>query len=202
MIAVAIGIASKHVACVSNSNEFDVCQAPHFLAGIIVTMVAIAVCFLEDVWNSICLVSSIKRPQSLMLNFVILATIVHAASLCSSSFVEEEHQLWYFFGRSFLFALAIADWHCRRAAANRLRVPGMGADLASRNADEYMTCVERWFYRNGEGLSWMIVLAAHVGLSHLNRTGDKWLSVPDVGDWLVVEENLRWHSIFVGGGKI
>lgn len=137
-----------------------------------------------------------------LLKLVVVATIVHAASLASSSFVEEEHQLWYFFGRSLLLALAIVDYQTRRAAANRLKVPGMGADLASRNADEYMTRVERWFYRHGEGLAWLIVLTAHVGLSQLNRTGDKWLAVPDVGDWLVADANRTWNSVFVGAGKV
>lgn len=109
--------------------------------------------------------------------------------------------MWYFFGKALLLAMALVDWKYRRDAVNRRSVPGLGTDLASRNAQEYMTCLERWIYRNGETLSWTIVLLSHCGLSHLNQTGDKWLSVPDVGDWLIEGNHRCWNSWFVGVGK-
>lgn len=143
---------------------------------------------------------STNRPPTLLV-FVVLATIVQALFQVSSSFVEEEHQVWYFFGKALLLAMALADWKHRRDAVNRQTVRGLGADLASRNAQAYMTWLERWFHRHGETLSWAIVLLAHCGLSHLNQTGDKWLSIPDVGDWLVEERNRNWNSWFVGIGE-
>lgn len=108
--------------------------------------------------------------------------------------------MWYYFGKTLLLAMALGDWKLRRDAINRQTIPGLGADLASRNARAYMTWVERWLLRNGDTLSWAVVMIAHCGLSHLNQTGDKWLSVPDVGDWLVEEKHRVWNSWFVGGG--
>lgn len=41
---------------------------------------------------------------------------------------------------------------------------------------------------------WMFVLAGQIFLRRLNQTGDKWLSVPDIGDWLVMDGNRMVNS--------
>lgn len=46
-------------------------------------------------------------------------------------------------------------------------------------------------------LSWIHLLVLHLLARRLNQTGDKWINVPDVGDWLVMEENRLWNSYFV-----
>lgn len=44
-------------------------------------------------------------------------------------------------------------------------------------------------------------LLCHVFIKRLNQTGDKWLAVPDVGDWLVEDENRVWLNSFLGAGR-
>lgn len=202
--AVATAIVTKLLLCATNDNTFGVCQASHLSATVIVALIAVAVCFLLAVWRGMSVQptpqSSATRPPALLF-FVVLATILHSAFQLSSSFVEEEHQVWYFFGKAMLLALALLDWRLRRDTAQRQRVPGLGADLASRNAQAYMSCWGRWCLRNGETMSWAVVLLAHCGLSHLNQTGDKWLALPDAGDWLVEVAHRGWNSAFVGGGE-
>lgn len=48
-------------------------------------------------------------------------------------------------------------------------------------------------------ISWLCLLAMHLFARRLNQTGDKWLSVPDIGDWLVMDEHRLWNSFFVFG---
>jgi len=46
---------------------------------------------------------------TLLERFLLIGTILHAVSLGSSSFVEEEHQTFYFFCSSFVILFAISD---------------------------------------------------------------------------------------------
>lgn len=49
-----------------------------------------------------------------------------------------------------------------------------------------------WFQTN-----WFFLFALYVVARRLNQTGDKWLSVPDIGDWLIMDEHRLWNSFFV-----
>lgn len=46
-------------------------------------------------------------------------------------------------------------------------------------------------------LTWFYLLSSHLLARRMNQTGDKWVNVPDVGDWFVMEENRVWNSYFV-----
>lgn len=58
-----------------------------------------------------------------------------------------------------------------------------------------------WYQQNCELISWAFLFSIHVFLRRLNQTGDKWLTVPDIGDWLTMESNRLWNSIFTIFGK-
>lgn len=58
-----------------------------------------------------------------------------------------------------------------------------------------------WYQQNYELISWAFLFGIHVFLRRLNQTGDKWLTVPDIGDWLTMEPNRLWNSIFTIFGK-
>lgn len=47
-------------------------------------------------------------------------------------------------------------------------------------------------------LQWILIFGGHLIARRLNQTGDKWLNVPDVGDWLRMDEHRLWNSLFVG----
>lgn len=111
---------------------------------------------------------NLKAP--LILHFIAFGQIFSIFTLTSSSFIEEEHQIWYYFTNS-LFVLFIL-WESRRSKFS------------------WISFVWRFAF-----------LMCHVFIKRLNQTGDKWLALPDVGDWLVEEENRVWLNSFLGAGE-
>lgn len=83
-------------------------------------------------------------------------SLVHSLSLLASSFIEEEHQIAYFFSTTLVIGLFVASVnpHCwqtyGKAGTYRLLV-----------ALVCMTLARKW-----------------------NQTGDKWSHLSDVSDWL------------------
>lgn len=44
--------------------------------------------------------------------------------------------------------------------------------------------------------NWIVIALSHIFLRRLNQTGDKWLHIPDTGDWFVKEDNINYLSFF------
>ena len=90
---------------------------------------------------------------------------LHLVSLGASSFIEEEHQTWYFLTTSLWLALLWADLRRWRRSA------GPPAGRVWLCAGQLLLCglLRRW-----------------------NQTGDKWLHLPDIGDWLTAGERRLW----------
>uniref|UniRef100_A0A6B2E8V2 Putative glycosylphosphatidylinositol anchor synthesis protein n=1 Tax=Phlebotomus kandelakii TaxID=1109342 RepID=A0A6B2E8V2_9DIPT len=120
--------------------------------------------------------------------FAIFCTICHALSYASSSFIEEEHQLWYYFGVTLFLLLFIADLK---------RFRGMSANILI--TQESPTDLSQLQELHGVVMRYLGLFLIHIFIRRLNQTGDKWLSVPDIGDWFIREENktpLSWFFIF------
>nr|VZH91180.1 unnamed protein product [Spirometra erinaceieuropaei] len=95
---------------------------------------------------------------------------LHMTSLFSSSMVEEEHQTWYFFGTSVL-SLVIIVMTVADHSSDRLRVRGTRI------------------------LSIAVILGIdRFLLRYLNKTGDKWIHLPDLTDWLNGHQMILWVS--------
>ncbi|CAF1597521.1 unnamed protein product, partial [Didymodactylos carnosus] len=86
---------------------------------------------------------------------------LHLLSLLSSSFIEEEHQLWYLFIQTFLI-LALRDI-CVQLSSNKRNIILMLITI---------TFIFRLLR------SW-------------NQTGNKWLTQPDIGDYLNSSDNRQ-----------
>ncbi|XP_076462688.1 GPI ethanolamine phosphate transferase 2, catalytic subunit-like [Babylonia areolata] len=164
--------------------------------------------------------------------------VAHTLSLLSSSFVEEEHQTWYFFVSTFhtLLLLPHLPLCLGGAALGGSAVPGtVPPPSPSPHSDNDRVCVgassgdslnDRCFSevnvlgreqdevfgdeRKEEGVHpvsrragmQMVLSAGGVLmlcriLRRWNQTGNKWLDVPDVGDWLVRPENRVALSLSV-----
>ncbi|XP_022102881.1 GPI ethanolamine phosphate transferase 2-like isoform X2 [Acanthaster planci] len=96
--------------------------------------------------------------------FVLVGTISHTLSLASSSFVEEEHQTWYFLTltvtlATFIHATASVIGHSSDKMATKVAIATATALVISR-------LLRAW-----------------------NQTGIKWADQPDIGDWFVRPEN-------------
>ncbi|XP_033215579.1 GPI ethanolamine phosphate transferase 2-like [Belonocnema kinseyi] len=94
-----------------------------------------------------------------------LGGFLHALSLSSSSFVEEEHQTWYYFWVTY-FVFAFYDIVVR---------------CATYRLSEYC--------RVDAGIKMLLLLLAHRILRNLNSTGDKHAHLPDIADWLLDENH-------------
>ena len=118
--------------------------------------------------------------------FIATGTVIHAFSLSSSSFVEEEHQTWYFLTITAHLLLMLQILH------NCLT-------LNSKHNHDFFKALSNMLYTKkdkgctaSEHGSTPLLLLAAVGISAmlcrflrcLNQTGDKWSHLFDVGDWL------------------
>lgn len=119
-------------------------------------------------------IGHVLRSWPYLCHFFLFGIIFHAISYASSSFIEEEHQTWYYLTSTALIALYLME---TRAMMN-------GKKASERTAGN------RQFL-------WISLFVAHLIARRLNQTGDKWLMQPDIGDWLTMEEHRFWNSIFV-----
>ena len=103
-----------------------------------------------------------KFKGSLLLTcFQMFSQVLFYMSLFSSSFIEEEQYLWYYFVPTLVFILMVL-----RAYTTRI----------------HDKCVYRLF----------IILVLIRVAKTWNRTGVKWISIPDTGDWLVLNQNRHY----------
>lgn len=112
----------------------------------------------------------------------VVGTLLHLISLSSSSFIEEEHQVWYFFWLT--FAVAILYKLCSVVLFKQSSVP-IWRKHTSQEKDK-----PNWLMWN-----WLGLLFLHRILRKWNQTGDKWASLPDVGDWLIQQEQRIYLSV-------
>lgn len=125
--------------------------------------------------------TQILRPDQGQAVFV-LGTILHCVSLLSSSFIEEEHQVWYFLWLT--FAVTILFELCSALFSKQSSVHVMKTHTSDEKhkLDWVLWC-------------WLGLLFLHRILRKWNQTGDKWASLPDVGDWLVQQEHRAHLSV-------
>lgn len=123
--------------------------------------------------------------------FMLFCTIFHAASYASSSFIEEEHQLWYYFGNTLFILLFLAD-------LKRFREITLNPQTAQEDKEKNIADFSQLQDLHGVVMRYFGLFLSHIILRRLNQTGDKWLNVPDIGDWFIREENkvsLSWFFI-------
>ncbi|XP_043251717.1 GPI ethanolamine phosphate transferase 2 [Colletes gigas] len=104
------------------------------------------------------------------------SVFVHAISLSGSSFVEEEHQTWYFYWVTLLVLLL---YNATTKLCLHLRF--------YRNYKQYLyaqTCIKL-----------LLLLIGHRILRKLNSTGDKYAHLPDIAGFLMEQENMLGMTI-------
>ncbi|XP_061192522.1 GPI ethanolamine phosphate transferase 2-like [Saccostrea echinata] len=140
-------------------------------------------------------------PGCFCVGLLTAGTFLHTVSLLSSSYVEEEHQTWYFLSTSihilhFISQLSTSDPlpHSRNTHCH----------LTSSTSENY-SCIRphRQFIQIRRMIleTFVLMLAARISRS-MNQTGNKWLHLPDTGDWLKLEDNKTLLSILVAGALL
>lgn len=107
------------------------------------------------------------KIQSFLGYFLIFGQFVSICSIASSSFIEEEHQIWYYMCNA-LFIMFIC---CDLRAETRLIPLRFVLKLA--------------------------FLIMHIVIRRINKTGDKWMHIPDLSDWLQDDYNDLWIQLVI-----
>lgn len=164
-----------------------------------------------------------KSPTEIFLLFGIL---LHNVSLLSTSFIEEEHQTWYFMTTTYhLILFCLVYIQCTPSveqqgvemsenfsdAAQETNFKNFSKDNVEKNVLKAANCDPKSKVRlrghfdkrhdqnsPGETLFMLLVLlCCDRILRSWNQTGIKWADQPDVGDWLVNPENKMILSYLV-----
>ncbi|XP_015174532.1 PREDICTED: GPI ethanolamine phosphate transferase 2 [Polistes dominula] len=106
----------------------------------------------------------------------ISGTLIHSTSLISSSFVEEEHQTWYFFWVSFLTLLLYKNSKIFTMELLKIRI----------DSTQYLISIEI-----------LLLLIGHRICRMLNSTGNKYNHLPDIAGYLLKEESKISITILV-----
>ncbi|GAB1868560.1 GPI ethanolamine phosphate transferase 2 [Camponotus japonicus] len=114
-----------------------------------------------------------------------VGALLHVASLAGSSFIEEEHQTWYFFWCTtvsyFLYRCFRRLLVCERydlTSDLRMRTGMDRRYRNSRHSRHVELCAKL-----------LLVLIGHRVLRKLNSTGDKWAHLPDLARWLKEDDS-------------
>lgn len=136
------------------------------------------------------MVKSLKSLHSLpkLSAFLVFGVLFHGISMLSSSFIEEEHQTWYYLNSAVWILLYLME---TRHLLNE-KSPKKTAEASSAEHES--------IFQNQ--LKWALLFVGHLVARRLNQTGDKWLSIPDIGDWLQMEENRIWNSFFTSASLL
>lgn len=119
-----------------------------------------------------------SRTWPPLCQFLVFGIVFHSLSYASSSFIEEEHQTWYYLTSTALIALYLMETR----------------SMLQPSSDNK---IENKYSLKRRQFQWFCVFVAHLVARRLNQTGDKWLMQPDIGDWLTMDEHRLWNSIFV-----
>uniref|UniRef100_A0A182T086 GPI ethanolamine phosphate transferase 2 C-terminal domain-containing protein n=1 Tax=Anopheles maculatus TaxID=74869 RepID=A0A182T086_9DIPT len=139
------------------------------------------------------LLKGMKAPaisSSFLSTFIWFGVTFHCISLASSSFVEEEHQTWYYLTSSVMVLLTLKEVSVMNSTIGMIKHSKTDASLIE-------VCKEERSIFCAASVAFACI---HVLVRRFNQTGDKWQHVPDVGDWLSKDEHKVWLSVtmFIG----
>uniref|UniRef100_A0A182RE55 GPI ethanolamine phosphate transferase 2 C-terminal domain-containing protein n=1 Tax=Anopheles funestus TaxID=62324 RepID=A0A182RE55_ANOFN len=119
--------------------------------------------------------------------FIWFGVAFHCVSLASSSFVEEEHQTWYYLTSSIMVLLTLKQVSVMNSTIGVIKHTKTDPSLVE-------VCKEE---RSIFCVASIAFVCMHVLVRRFNQTGDKWQHIPDVGDWLSKDEHKVWLSVIM-----
>lgn len=192
LIALALIASLFHLNVYGNTfYQLNIFSIP--LTGLIYLMLITNVQLLVKLGQTIEFGQSLKslRFANKFCTFLTFGIIFHGISTSSSSFIEEEHQIWYYLNNTVWLILYMMETkHLLRLKTSKKAVTNEANRIfASQSYARHQ-------------LTWAILFCGHLIGRRLNQTGDKWLNVADIGDWLQMEEHRSWNSLFVSASLL
>ncbi|XP_073404071.1 GPI ethanolamine phosphate transferase 2-like isoform X2 [Dendrobates tinctorius] len=220
-------LAAFHViVCTSSENMCFFCSISWMMAMTIMFLISALLCILLSVFGKIILKykSSNEKTNSNMSTWseldllLLVGTLGHVLSMGASSFIEEEHQTWYFLVNT--LCLALSQEMCRKYFLVRKRNKMSTIDLDHEPQEDVylneiydahkkelgevrLTILERFIKDNEKWIALTspgVILICCRLLRPLNQTGIQWIHRSDFGHWLTrgITE-ARFVYIFVLG---
>ncbi|KAH9504203.1 hypothetical protein Btru_065307 [Bulinus truncatus] len=137
--------------------------------------------------------------------FLAVGSVVHMCTYFSSSYIEEEHQTFYFISTGvhvvlilhliylyFLYNSNTEPYFLNTALCQKSS-DGRHGDYHKKQCSELNRCKDCLILL----CNILIILILLRALRRWNQTGNKWLDVPDIGDWLVLPDNKLYLSMCV-----
>ncbi|XP_040273541.1 GPI ethanolamine phosphate transferase 2 [Bufo bufo] len=218
-------LAAVHViVCTSTENMCFFCSISWMMAMGIMVFISAVLCILLSVLGKLILKPkpSHEKPNSSMSTWseldllLLVGTLGHVLSMGASSFIEEEHQSWYFLVNT--LCLALSQEMCRKYFLVRKRNRMNSTDLdhgaqgdvyinevydahKKELREERVSILERFIKDNEKWIALTspgaILICCRL-LRPLNQTGIQWIHRSDFGHWLTNSEHKAELSFLVG----
>ncbi|KAM4809786.1 GPI ethanolamine phosphate transferase 2 [Rhinophrynus dorsalis] len=211
------------IVCTSAKSVCFFCSISWVLAGAIMILISALCCITLSILVKMFEKSQSpnKKQESSLASWseldllLLIGTLGHVLSMGSSSFIEEEHQTWYFLVNT--LCLALAQEMCRKyflvKKGNQMHadvpesIKNEGVyineiyDMHKKELKEQMLPLLARFIQDYEkwiALSspWAILICCRL-LRTLNQTGIQWIHRPDFGHWLTSSEHKLELSFLV-----
>ncbi|XP_036407560.1 GPI ethanolamine phosphate transferase 2 isoform X2 [Megalops cyprinoides] len=137
---------------------------------------------------------------------LLIGTVGHVISLGSSSFIEEEHQTWYFLLNT--LCLAVFQDVCRKYFQERRGTGDEGSYLPSMEGPSASLSPVGELSVGAGSEKWLalatplLTLACCRLLRSLNQTGVQWAHLPDLGHWLNSQEHKAELSLLAAASLV
>lgn len=166
-----------------------------------VAFISSSLLFIKSV-NVLKTVSLIKSILSSETNiFLLLGNALYVISLFSSSFIEEEHQTWYFLTVSYFILCLYSTFeiseesnelkcNCQLYLYTTSKISSSKMELPLHNRSQKESCIKHLiFVKNHKFLISLVLILLNRILRSWNRSGVKWAHLSDIGDYLNFPEN-------------
>ncbi|XP_074086216.1 GPI ethanolamine phosphate transferase 2 isoform X2 [Macrotis lagotis] len=216
-------LSAVHViVCTSAERSCYFCSVSWLMAVGVMMLISALVCMIMSLLTNI--FENVRPPAknpaasnsswSGLDLLVLFGTLGHVLSLGASSFIEEEHQTWYFLintlclalgheiyrnhflGKDFDHSLTV-ERDFQKETKKVLQYKNDNVDIPEYNKIHKMSSVdlpegyEKWL---GLASPWLILLCCRL-LRSLNQTGVQWAHRPDFGHWLTSSDHKAELSV-------
>ncbi|XP_060044385.1 GPI ethanolamine phosphate transferase 2 isoform X4 [Erinaceus europaeus] len=191
------------IVCTSTESSCYFCSLSWLTAAGVMVLISALLCAVVSALSEMFVDGKLQRKNTGPSNsrwseldlLILLGTMGHVLSLGASSFIEEEHQTWYFLTSTLCLALCHEIY--RNCFLGNCCEPGLGgAVVALQDEDagkvhkshtplDSLRGSEKWM---ALASPWVILTCCRL-LRSLNQTGVQWAHRPDLGHWLTSSDH-------------